>query len=376
MKKGRRDEGTKGRRGSKDLARACLLFVLLPVAAWGDELIQREVSRLKLRPQVEVCGAAVTLADVLTFAEADPRLRAEIGRQPVNPDLQPPAKTVFTHEQIVRRLGELGVNLSRVLVSGALNCRVTLEPARAQTVIEAPSAWVAAGSRDAAPLTRLRATDEGNTLADALRAYVNAELASLGGTAEIEFERAGQEFLTLTRPPWKFIIRSSSSSGDKLGLREFEIVIRRDGRTQRTARLAARVRLVKDVLVARKPLGIGTFVRQEDVALEPRMLERRQDVGLDEVGQIIGQQVKRYIPVGEMIRRSDIKVVDLVKRSRPVSLSSTGNSVSVRLTGMALDSGGYGDTVRVRIGESRKDRRILRGVVTGVGSVRLIRGGV
>jgi len=366
----------KGRRGSKDLARACLLFVLLPVAAWGDELIQREVSRLRLRPQVEVCGAAVTLADVLTFAEADPRLKAEIAHQPVNPDLQPPAKTVFTHEQIVQRLGELGVNLSRVLVSGALNCRVTLEPARAQTGVEAPPAWAGAGSRHTAPLTRLQATNEGNTLADALRTYVNAELASLGGTAEIEFERAGQEFLTLTRPPWEFIIRSSSSGGDKLGLREFEIVIRRDGRTQRTARLAVRVRLVKDVLVARQPLGIGTFVRQEDVALEPRMLERRQDVGLDEVGQIIGQQVKRYIPVGEMIRRGDIKAVDLVKRSRPVSVSSAGDGVSIRLTGMALDSGSYGDTVRVRIGESRKDRRILRGVVTGVGSVSLIRGGV
>jgi len=369
-----REEGTKTRSTSKSVARACLLFVLLPVAAWGDELIQREVSRLKLRPRVEVCGATVTLADVLTFAEADPRLRAEIGNQPVSPDLQPPAKTVFTHEQIVRRLGELGVNLSRVLVSGALNCQVTLEPARAPMGIEAPSAWAAAGPRHATPLTRLQVTNEGNTLADAWRAYVNAELASLGGTAEIEFERAGREFLTLTRPPWKFIIRSSG--GDKLGLRELEIVIRRDGRTQRTARLAVRVRLVKDVLVARKPLGIGTFVRQEDVAFEPRILERWQDVGLDEVGQIIGQQVKRYIPVGEMIRRSDIKAVDLVKRSRPVSVSSTGDSVSVRLTGVALDSGGYGDTVRVRIGESRKDRRILRGVVSGVGSVRLIRGGV
>jgi flagella basal body P-ring formation protein FlgA len=375
MRKGHRDKGTKGRRGLKDLARASLLLVLLPATAWGDELIRREVSRLKLRPQVNVCGAAVTLADVLTFTEADPRLGAEIGHQPVNPDLQPPARTVFTHDRIVERLGELGVNLSRVLVGGALSCRVTLEPAPAQTGIEAAPAWVGAHSRYTALLTRLPATDEGNTLADALRNYVNAELASLGGTAEIEFERAGREFLTLTRPPWEFIIRSSSG-GDKLGLREFEVVIRRDGRTQRTARLAARVRLVKNVLVARKPLGIGTFVRQEDVAFEPRMLERRQDVGLDEVGQIIGQQVKRYIPVGEMIGRGDIKAVDLVKRSRPVSVNSAGDGVSVRLTGMALDSGGYGDTVRVRIGESRKDLRILRGVVTGVGSVSLIGGGV
>jgi hypothetical protein len=118
MRKPRSHGATKPRRSPKHLGHACLLFVLLPVMAWGDELIQREVSRLKLRSQVEVCGAAVTLADVLTFAEADPRLGAEIGRQPVNPDLQPPAKTVFTHEQIVQRLGELGVNLSRVLVSG------------------------------------------------------------------------------------------------------------------------------------------------------------------------------------------------------------------------------------------------------------------
>ena len=261
-----------------------------------------------------------------------------------------------------------------MLVSGALTCQVTLEAVRAQPGVEALSAPAPGDPRHAALPTRLQLGDGGNTLADVLRSHVNTELASLGGTAEIEFERAGQEFLTLTRPPWEFVIRSSG--GDKLGLREFEIAIRRDGRTQRTARLAARVRLVKNVLVAREPLGIGTFVRQADVAFEPRIVERWQDVGLDEVGQIIGQQVKRYIPVGEMIRHSDIKAVDLVKRSRPVNVSSNGESVRVRLTGVALDSGGYGDTVRVRIGESRKDRRILRGVVTGVGSVRLIRDGV
>jgi len=159
-------------------------------------------------------------------------------------------------------------------------------------------------------------------------------------------------------------------------LRELEVLIRREGRTQRTVRLAVRVKLIKNVLVARQPLGIGTFVRSEDVGLEQRIFDRALDLGLDEPGEIVGQQVKRYIPVSEMVRRSDIKAVDLVKRSRPVSINdSDRNSVRVQLTGIALDSGGYGDIVRVRIGESRKDQRVLRGVVSGVGSVRLLEDG-
>jgi len=46
----------------------------------------------------------------------------------------------------------------------------------------------------------------------------------------------------------------------------------------------------------------------------------------------------------------------------------------VRLTGMALDSGGYGDTVRIRMGDTRGERQLLRGVVTGLGTVRLVEG--
>jgi flagella basal body P-ring formation protein FlgA len=364
-----KNEKRKMRRAAGCIVVHCALLGLVGTAP-ADDLVRPELSRVKLRPHAEVCGPTVTLADVLDFSQADPRLSAEVGHKPVNPELHPPVETTVTHEQVIRRLDELSVNLARVLVSGAARCHVTLEPGQAQTGISPTIVPAGDGPAEHATLIKWQPGGQGNTLADALRAYVGTELASLGGTAETEFERAGQEFLALTRPPWEFAIRATG--GDKLGLREFDVAIRRDGRTHLNVLMVARVRLAKQVLVARKPLGIGNFVRQADVGFEPRIFDRLHDIGLDDVGQLIGQQVRRYIPVGEMVRRSDIKAIDLVKRSRPVSITSSGNAVSVYMTGVALDSGGYGDTVRVRIGDSRKDRRTLRGVVTSVGSVRLI----
>jgi flagella basal body P-ring formation protein FlgA len=45
--------------------------------------------------------------------------------------------------------------------------------------------------------------------------------------------------------------------------------------------------------------------------------------------------------------------------------------VHVQLSGVALDSGHFGDSVRVRLGDTRKSRTVLRGVVTGVGTVNV-----
>ena len=101
----------------------------------------------------------------------------------------------------MKRLDELGVNLSRVLISGALQCHVTRQN-------HAPPG---SASQDAALLTRTPLPESPGgprTLATVLRAQADAELAPLGGTAEISFERAGQEFLELTAPPWEFHVSS------------------------------------------------------------------------------------------------------------------------------------------------------------------------
>jgi flagella basal body P-ring formation protein FlgA len=342
------------------------LAVLALAGSAAADLIQRDVSHLKLRARALVGGDVVTLSDILIFTQADPRLLAEIGDKPAAIGLAPPTETEISHDQVVRRLGELGVNMARVLVSGALTCHVTLEPADGEpSSREAPEAM---------PLMRAQPLEaDATSLAGALRARVEDQLASMGGTVEIEFERAGQEFLELTSPPFEFSIRGTR--GQRLGLQEFSITIRRDGRVQRTVRIGARVKLVKQVLVAAKPLNVGAYVKRDSLEYATRIFSSERDLGIAHPEEVIGQRVKEFVPVGQMIHESDLKSVDLVKRSQPVTVIG-GDNVSIRITGDALDSGGYGDTIRVRLGDSRKNRREVRGIVTGVGTVRLTDGGL
>ena len=196
-------------------------------------------------------------------------------------------------------------------------------------------------------------------------------MGRLGGKGEVQFELGGQDLLPLTAPPFEFVVTSTSSG--KLGLREFQVVIRRDGQLQRQVKLFAQVRLVRSVVIAKRPLNPGNMVTGDDVGMETRVFDQSATPGARQVGEVVGQQIKRFVPAGEMVPPEALKAGDLVVHSRPVTVLSGNGSVQVRLTGIALDSGGFGDTVRVRMGESR-GRTMLHGVVTGLGSVRVSEG--
>jgi len=73
-----------------------------------------------------------------------------------------------------------------------------------------------------------------------------------------------------------------------------------------------------------------------------------------------------------MVRRGDLKAVDLVRASRPVTVLGGAAGISAQVTGTAVDSGTYGDTVWVRLGNAPRDRRTVRGVVEGIATVRLV----
>lgn len=409
-------------RGHAQRAATVVLAALTAMAsAPGQDAPAAGVSRLKLRPTAVAAAAPLRLVDVLSFDEADAALLEAIGPQPVvanrameRPDrsqLRPRSRVgatdpgqraagaeasdaapegvpgVVTHAQVVRRLAELGVNMARVLVVGAAECEIVQPPAAAAAAQRHPGPTTDRGPQPArevarsaeapeseAPLLRAVAGERAAvvlTLADALRERVQRELRS-AGRAEVEFERAGGEFLALTAPPWEFNIRSGDAG--KVGLREFSVALRRAGKTQRTVNIGANVKLLRPVLVARRPLAVGACIRDDDLAIEERLFESAVEPGFSEPAELIGQQVQRFVPAGELVKRSDVKAVDLVQRSRPVTVVGAGGGVALQVTGIALDAGTYGATVRVRLGETRKDQREVRGVVTGIATVRIAEG--
>ncbi|MCG3127633.1 MAG: hypothetical protein CHACPFDD_02500 [Phycisphaerae bacterium] len=346
-------------------------LLCLPATAGADALIAPEVSTLRLRSQISA-GDPVTLRDVLVLTEADPRLVQEIADQPLF-DGADGDRAQVTRDQVDARLRALGVNMARVLLSGPTRCQIEH---RAAEPAPAPPAEPAAPLMRHPPPTPSanRAPDDASdaTLAHEIERYLTADLAALGGRPLIEFQRGSEEFLTLTTPPWEFRIRPSD--GARLGLRTLNVAIMRDQRVHRTARVIVRVRMARQVVVALSPLNVGTFVQENAVGLEERVFDSLETGCIDRIERVVGQQVGEYLAAGRMIEPRQLKRVDLVTRSSPISIVGELGSVSIRTTGIALDSGGYGETVRIRLGDSARQRRDVRGVVTGVGTVKLAGG--
>lgn len=340
-----------------------LIAVSACVVGGADDspLRTREVSRLELRDRAIVLADAVTLADVVDLSQADPRLAEALRDVPLPMDVAPPTETSISHERVRTLLAKHGVNFAWVLFEGANACELRWakpKPAAGAPERE-PGAPLFVANQDALPT---------ESLADALRAFIAEEWADEGGTPEVAFEVAAQPFLELTRPEYTFSIRSRNKN--KLGLREFRVTIRRGGRIKHNASIAANVRLVRRVLVADKALNVGTRVRRDRLRFATTTFERDEELGFASAEQVVGQQVKRFVPAGEMISAADLEAVDLVERSQAVTVRSTGQ-LNVRLVGTALDNGGYGDRIRVRLGTDRRKRRVVTGVIEGVGVVRI-----
>jgi flagella basal body P-ring formation protein FlgA len=351
--------------GAAQLALVVALLAFASLALFGPRIAagMEAPAELRLRSSIELRGDTAVLADVLMFGANAEALAAQIGTQPLLRDGSIPS--CVTHSQVSARLAELGVNPVFILLSGAVQCRITRAAPQDSGPVQVA---------EIAPQTAGPSATSALTLAEVLRASVQAEFAEPGGTVDLVFERAGQEFLQLSTPPWEFSVGTGHKR--RLGLREFQVGIRRDGQLQRRVTVSAQVRLKRDVVVARTTLGIGRFVRQEEVALESRVFEADGPLGLGRIEDAVGQQVKVFVPAGALVTRESLKPVDLVARSRPVTVLGENARVQVRLTGVALDAGTLGDPIRVRVGDARGERKILRGVVTGVGTVRLVEDGL
>lgn len=325
-------------------------------------------SVLRLRSQVSAVGRSVTLAEVADLSaasELQARLAATVVLESAGTDLT----MIFTYDDLVAQLDAAGVNRAAVMVTGALSCTITFP--ESSPVLNEPETQ-AASTRSSVFRVDARHLDShsAGSLAEHIRAHFRQEFADEGGEVDLRFERAGDAFLNLTSPPYEFSLRTRGRG--QLGPRQVRVTIRRDGRTQRTVELYVQVRLVKEVPVAKRALNVGTMVRTDDLRLEPHIFDRREDMSTSDVNVLVGQQVRQFVPAGTLLDSEAVKSVDLVKRSRPVTLVGLADGVQATVTGVALDSGELGDEVRVRLGDRKTGRRVLRGKVTGVGTVRLI----
>ncbi|MGE3180422.1 MAG: flagellar basal body P-ring formation chaperone FlgA [Phycisphaerae bacterium] len=347
------------------VAIAAFAFVELTLPAVADA---DDAPRLSLRTNAHVFTHEVVLSDILVARGASDDLRTTLEKTRVTlPDGMIKKHTVG-YRDAAKLLQDAGVNLGDVLFSGARECTITFES------LQTDSAGDPATSRntDNSAITITKSAAGTQSLADLLTQHVQREYRDADATISLDFEQAGGEFLRLTTPPFDFTIRGGQKTNS--GVRQFHVTVSRDGTRQRTVEIFARVQLEVPVVIATAPLSVGTYLRRDDFRVEKRTFpesDKHEQIVPD---ALVGQRLKRFIDRGDMVQADDLKPEPLVRRSRPVTVHNNTSGVSMRLTGVALDNGMLGDTIRVRIGANHGQRREVRAVVKGVCAVEVAGG--
>ncbi len=85
-------------------------------------------------------------------------------------------------------------------------------------------------------------------------------------------------------------------------------------------------------------------------------------------GDLINHTLLKGLRKGEILRRRHLRRTPLVRSGEEVRVTLRRGNLEITLRGVVLESGFFGDTVRVRVGSRGK---ILRAVVVGEGSVEI-----
>ncbi|EZP48673.1 flagellar basal body P-ring formation chaperone FlgA [Sphingomonas sp. RIT328] len=121
------------------------------------------------------------------------------------------------------------------------------------------------------------------------------------------------------------------------------------------------------VAVLAHPIDRGTRVAASDFVIERRPAGQAQ--GALAPAAADGLEATHPLPAGQVVRRGDLSVPQLVHRGDGVTITLHSGPLSITTTGRALTGGGLGEPVRV---VSQINNRTLDAVVESEGHVGLI----
>ena len=126
-------------------------------------------------------------------------------------------------------------------------------------------------------------------------------------------------------------------------------------------RAQAQVAISLTAVVATKPLSAGTLLTAEDITLAQTSLPsgRRMDL-VTQPSDALQMTLKREIAQGQPLVVAWLNTPRLITRHQPITLVIEQEGLTLSTSGIALQSGGKGDTLRVK---NSRSGRILSGTV-------------
>ncbi len=326
---------------------------------------------IRIWPHGQVTGETIKLRDVAELRGFDWAESQRLGELVVH-GAPRNGGTLLVHAGDLRgALDEADVNLADVRIFGSSRCKVS----RTRTPKEhsPPSAATSPKPPRRRPPRRLP-KDRGDqsepapdSLESALRRHIAARLADDDAKLEVRFSPTARRALTLSGPQYRFIIHPPETR--KLGLLGFEVDVQEAGKSDRTVAVAAEVLLVKEVVVARRPINQGQIISGRDVKLQERRFTKVDGVGVTSLSSVIGLQSQRFLKQGTMLEVRSLRAEPLVRRGQYVKILIRGEGVEIRTTGKSQQAGALGDVITVRRDGSRRQQDLIEAMVSGPGLV-------
>lgn len=386
-----------------------------------------EAGTIRVWPTASVTSEFVALGDIAELNGFEPDTAARVAEVVIYGSPRVGTETMLRAEDVRAALVEAGVNLADVSLMGASRCRVTrlASPKSARATVDpkhptptnrlkkyqprlpehkpaGPKSMTETRPATAHAPDRWRKTDDGQTLESVLRRHITAGFSRDEGRVEIRFSPTSRKPLAMNvNASDRFRIRARDEK--RTGLVSFEILFESANapfmadapKPQATSLKAiptlespsfvnvgaghaagpkeilvsAEVVVVKDVVVARRPINQGQLITGRDLMLEEHRFDNLNDVGLEDMAAAVGQQSKRFIRQGEMINAKSMASKPLVRRGDLVKIIMSGDGVEIETTGQAQAGGVLGEVIAVRRDGSRRKQELIDATIVGAGLV-------
>ena len=123
------------------------------------------------------------------------------------------------------------------------------------------------------------------------------------------------------------------------------------------------------VVVANRPLPRHTLLNANDVTVEERELGLAGQYYVTEINHVAGLKLKRTVAAGTAITSRMLATPILIERGQAITVAARSGTIAVRMAGIALRDGGYGDIIEVR--NLASDRQI-QGIVKSAKIVEVL----
>ena len=144
--------------------------------------------------------------------------------------------------------------------------------------------------------------------------------------------------------------------------------VRCNGSKSWTLYVPMTINLYAGVVVATTSLPKGEYIDSSKVKIARRNLAKLPQGYFRELAEVEGMMLKRNVTAGQPLIPAMLKAQRMIERGQRVTMLASGGGLEVRMAGEALSHGARGERIRVR---NLTSRRIVEGVVTGAGLVRV-----